>query len=331
MNPRVLRIAITLGEPAGIGPDLVAAIAGDPAPYQRVVIGDGELLAARARQLGLTLSLKPYEPGAPPRAAAAGELHVAHIPLRVPAVAGQLDPANGSYVLQTLERSAAGCLAGEFDAVCTAPVQKSTIVESGTPFSGHTEFFAARCKVEQPVMLLCAGTLRVALLTTHLPLRAVPDAITAQRLHTVCRILSQELDLKFGIVDARIAVLGLNPHAGEAGQLGREELEVIAPTLGVLRKQGLNITGPLPADSAFTPAALQNYDAVLAMYHDQGLPVLKHAGFGNAVNVTLGLPIVRTSVDHGTALSLAGTGAADSSSLQAALAMAQALAERAGR
>jgi len=331
MNPRVLRIAITLGEPAGIGPDLVAAIAADPASCERVVIGDRDLLAARARQLGLTLDLQPYAPGTPARAAAAGELRVAHIPLRVPAVAGRLDAANGSYVLETLERSAAGCLQGEFDAVCTAPVQKSTIVESGTPFAGHTEFFAARCKVAQPVMLLCAGTLRVALLTTHLPLRAVPDAITAERLRSVCRILSQELDLKFGIVDARIAVLGLNPHAGEAGQLGREELEVITPTLGVLRKQGLNISGPLPADSAFTPAALQNYDAVLAMYHDQGLPVLKHAGFGNAVNVTLGLPIVRTSVDHGTALSLAGTGAADCSSLRAALAMAQALAERAGR
>lgn len=328
MSQRVQRIAITLGEPAGIGPDLVAAIATCAVPYERIVIGDGTLLDARARQLGLTLTLTPYSADAPTRASNAGELRIVHVPLQTPATPGLLNPANGSYVMATLERAAAGCLQGEFAAVCTAPVQKSTIVESGTPFSGHTEFFADRCGIKLPVMLLCADKLRVALLTTHLPLRAVPDAITADRLHAVCRVLSQELDHKFGIVDARIAVLGLNPHAGESGQLGREEIDIITPTLGQLRKQGLNIDGPLPADSAFTKESLQHYDAVLAMYHDQGLPVLKHAGFGNAVNVTLGLPIVRTSVDHGTALTLAGTGTADSSSLQAAMDMAYALAQR---
>jgi 4-hydroxythreonine-4-phosphate dehydrogenase len=316
-------VAVTAGEPAGIGPDLIITLAQQSHDCELVVIGDRNLLESRAAQLNLPVELHAYDPQQPGRTSAAGTLNVWHTELAEAAIPGKLNPVNGPYVLSTLERAGNGCLSGEFAAVLTAPVQKSVICESGTAFSGHTEYFARFCAAEQPVMLLCAGELRVALLTTHLPLAEVPAQVTQDRVKTITRILHDGLVKLFAIDAPRIAVLGLNPHAGESGQLGREEIEHIAPALDTLRSEGLLVTGPLPADSAFTQQSLKEFDAVLAMYHDQGLPVLKHAGFGNAVNVTLGLPIVRTSVDHGTALQLAGTGKADAGSLRAALQMAQ--------
>lgn len=322
------RIALTPGEPAGIGPDLVARLAAGGAPAELVAIGDPDLIAARACQLGIRLELVPYRSGAEPAATPPGRLLVDARPLQAPARAGHLDPANAGYVLDTLRRAATGCLDGEFAAMVTAPVHKGVINDAGIAFSGHTEFLAALTAAPQPVMLLVAGTLRVALLTTHLPLRAVADAITGARIEAVAGVLHDGLVACFGIARPRIAVLGLNPHAGESGHLGGEERAVIGPALARLRAAGLAVDGPLPADSAFTPAALAQVDAVLAMYHDQGLPVLKHAGFGHAVNLTLGLPIVRTSVDHGTALDLAGTGRADAGSLQAALGLAIDIARR---
>jgi 4-hydroxythreonine-4-phosphate dehydrogenase len=323
VNTAVPRVAVTAGEPAGIGPDLIITLAQQSHDCELVVIGDRNLLESRAAQLNLPVELHAYDPQQPGRTSAAGTLSVWHTELAEAAIPGELNPANGPYVLSTLERAGNGCLSGEFAAVLTAPVQKSVICESGTAFSGHTEYFARLCAAEQPVMLLCAGELRVALLTTHLPLAEVPAQVTQDRVKTITRILHDGLVKLFAIDAPRIAVLGLNPHAGESGQLGREEIEHIAPALDTLRSEGLLVSGPLPADSAFTQQSLKEFDAVLAMYHDQGLPVLKHAGFGNAVNVTLGLPIVRTSVDHGTALQLAGTGKADASSLRAALQMAQ--------
>jgi 4-hydroxythreonine-4-phosphate dehydrogenase len=324
----ISRIAVTSGEPAGIGPDLIIEIAGAARFSELVVVADPELLKARAAALGKSLELKRYDPDRAPQAGKPGELLVEPVSMAVPAIAGQLDVRNSGYVLATLARACDGCLSGEFDAMLTAPVQKSIIAESGIRFSGHTEFLAESCAVPVPVMLLCAGDLRVALLTTHLPLSAVPACITTERIITVGRILAADLSRLFGIKAPRIGVLGLNPHAGESGQLGREEIDAIQPAIEQLRAEGLIVTGPLPADSAFTPASLHNLDAVLAMYHDQGLPVLKHAGFGNAVNVTLGLPIIRTSVDHGTALELAGTGRADAGSLRAALQYAEAMVRR---
>jgi len=324
----VQRIAITAGEPAGIGPDLIIALAQRDHANELVVIGDADLLKARASQLGLPLNAIPYDHHSSPVAGGRGTLHVEHVALGAPCSAGVLDPANADYVLATLERAGRGCLSGEFAAVVTAPVQKSVITESGTPFSGHTEYFAELCGTPLPVMLLCADELRVALLTTHLPLSQVPAQITHERITRVGAILHAGLKQWFGINSPRIAILGLNPHAGEAGLLGHEERDIIEPAIQELRMQGLNVTGPLPADSAFTREALVNFDAVLAMYHDQGLPVLKHAGFGRAVNITLGLPIVRTSVDHGTALSLAGTGTADAGSLSAALQLAEKIARQ---
>jgi 4-hydroxythreonine-4-phosphate dehydrogenase len=325
----VQRIAITAGEPAGIGPDLIATLAQHDHACELVVVGNAELLNARARQLGLPLKTLTYDPHKPPAPSIRGRIHVDDVALQTPCIAGVLNPANANYVLATLERAGRGCLSGEFAAVVTAPVQKSVIAESGTPFSGHTEYFAELCGVPLPVMLLCADELRVALLTTHLPLAEVPRNVTHERITRIGILLNAGLQRLFGIESPRIAVLGLNPHAGESGQLGHEERDIIEPAVQGLREQGLNVTGPLPADSAFTRESLTNFDAVLAMYHDQGLPVLKHAGFGHAVNVTLGLPIVRTSVDHGTALSLAGTGAADAGSLSAALQLAENFAGRA--
>ncbi|GIK34918.1 MAG: 4-hydroxythreonine-4-phosphate dehydrogenase [Gammaproteobacteria bacterium] len=322
------RIALTPGEPAGIGPDLVARLAADGAAAELVAIADPQLIAARARQLGIQLELLPYQRGMAAKPSAPGRLLVDARPLRVPAQAGRPDAANAGYVLDTLNRAATGCLAGEFAAMVTAPVHKGVINDAGIAFSGHTEYLAGLTGAAQPVMLLVAGTLRVALLTTHLALRAVPDAITGTRIEAVARVLHDGLVTAFGIDRPRIAVLGLNPHAGESGHLGNEEQSVIGPALARLRSAGLAVEGPLPADSAFTPAALAQCDAVLAMYHDQGLPVLKHAGFGHAVNLTLGLPILRTSVDHGTALELAGTGRADAGSLRAALALAIDIARR---
>lgn len=258
----------------------------------------------------------------------AGRLLVEALPLRVAAVAGRPERANANYVLTTLEHASAGCVNGRFDALVTGPVQKSVINEAGVAFSGHTEYLAQLTGSAQPVMMLVAGELRVALLTTHLALREVPAAVTTGRLDAVVRVLADGLTQLFGIGRPRIAVLGLNPHAGEAGHLGTEEREIIAPALDALRGTGIAVIGPLPADTAFTPDRLRTFDAVLAMYHDQGLPVLKYAGFGQAVNVTLGLPIIRTSVDHGTALDLAGTGRADSGSMRAAISLAVELVAR---
>ena len=326
--PACSRIAVTPGEPAGIGPDLVVGLAARPRADELVVIADPDMLAARALRLGLPLKIRDYAPGAEPRPTAAGELTVLPVELASRCEPGVLNPANSAAVVATIERACTGCMDGEFAAMLTAPVQKSVINEAGIAFSGHTEFLADLCAAEMPVMLLVADTLRVALVTTHLPLARVPAAITAARIDRVARILATDLGRLFGLSAPRIAALGLNPHAGELGQLGREEIELIPPALDALRADGLDVVGPLPADSAFTPEALAHCDAVLAMYHDQGLPVLKHAGFGNAVNVTLGLPIIRTSVDHGTALELAGTGRAHAGSLNAALQLACEFARR---
>ncbi len=314
------RFALTPGEPAGIGPDLCLLLARAAQPHALVAVASRALLAARAAQLGLDIELLEGGPGAwPDSPAPAGSLYVWDTPLAVPAVAGQLDARNAPYVLETLLRAGNGCIDGSFAGMITAPVHKGVINEAGIPFSGHTEFLAELTRTEQVVMMLATRGLRVALVTTHLPLRAVADAITAERLARVARILDADLRGKFGIARPRILVCGLNPHAGEGGHLGREEIEVIEPTLAQLRGEGLDLVGPLPADTLFTPKYLEHCDAVLAMYHDQGLPVLKYKGFGAAVNVTLGLPIVRTSVDHGTALDLAGSGRIDTGSLQVAL------------
>ncbi len=318
-NATLPRLVITPGEPAGIGPELCAQVAQADFPAQWVVIADPDLLRYRAQRLGLDLELVLYDPDAPRLPQRAGILQVLPLALRHhPSQPGLLDPANAAYVLDCLERACDGCLSGEFDALVTGPVHKGVINDAGFPFSGHTEFLAARCGVD-PVMMLAAPGLRVALATTHLPLRQVADHITPEGLERVIRILDRDLRQRFAIARPRMLVCGLNPHAGEGGHLGREEIEIIAPLLERLRAEGLDLVGPLAADTAFVPDHLAQADAVLAMYHDQGLPVLKHLGFGSAVNVTLGLPIVRVSVDHGTALDLAGTGRADPGSLQAAL------------
>ncbi|WP_024301183.1 4-hydroxythreonine-4-phosphate dehydrogenase PdxA [Pseudogulbenkiania sp. MAI-1] len=320
---RVPVIAVTAGEPAGIGPELVLKLADVPAAARRVVIADRDLLAERARLLGLPLTLADYRREAEP---APGTLEVLHVPLAAPSRPGVLDAANGRYVLATLDAAIAGCVAGEFAAMVTAPVHKGVINDAGVPFSGHTEYLAEQTGTPRVVMMLVGGGMRVALATTHLPLRAVPDALTPALLTEVLQILHADLVGKFGIAAPRILVAGLNPHAGEGGHLGREEIDVIEPVLAGLRAAGMDLTGPLPADTLFNPDKLAQADAVLAMYHDQGLPVLKHASFGQGVNVTLGLPIIRTSVDHGTALDLAGSGRADPGSLFEALALAETLA-----
>ncbi|MDN5848480.1 MAG: 4-hydroxythreonine-4-phosphate dehydrogenase PdxA [Nitrococcus sp.] len=326
MDPRDSRprIALTTGEPAGIGPDLTAMLAQKPPPCELVAVGDPELLEQRADAIGLPLETRPFRPDA--GADTDGRLSVLAVKLRGPVTPGQLAPANAYYVLETLERAGRGCLDGTFDAVVTTPVHKGIINQAGAQFSGHTEFFAELTGATQPVMMLMAGRLRVALVTTHLPLRDVGDRLTQQLLESIARILERELRMRFGIERPRILVAGLNPHAGEHGYLGREEIEVIEPVLERLRADGLSFEGPLPADTLFTPSRLKAADAVLAMYHDQGLPVLKYAGFGRAVNITLGLPIVRTSVDHGTALDLAGTGRAEDGSLREAIRIAAELA-----
>ena len=313
------RLAITAGEPAGIGPDLCLMLAQHPSPCERVIIADPQLLRDRAQQLGLPVELLPFDPDALPVAQAAGQLHVLPVTLGTACTPGQLDAGNSAYVLETLRLAGEGALSGLFDAIVTAPVHKGIINEAGVPFSGHTEFFAEQTATDQVVMMLACPGLRVALATTHLPPRQVADAITGPLIERVVRILHSDLVNKFGLSDPRILVCGLNPHAGEDGHLGREELDIIIPALERLRSEGIQLIGPLPADTLFTPKHLDHADAVLAMYHDQGLPVLKHKGFGNAVNITLGMPIIRTSVDHGTALDLAGTGQANPGSLQVAL------------
>jgi 4-hydroxythreonine-4-phosphate dehydrogenase len=321
-----VRIALTPGEPAGVGPDLCVQLAQREIRTRLVAIADPEVLGARAAQLGLPLRLVgPDEPSRP------GVLPVLAVAARAPVVPGRLDPANAAYVLETLELAVHGCRTGRFAAMVTGPVHKGVINDAGIPFSGHTEFLAERAGGGEAVMMLACPGLRVALATTHLPLREVAAAITAPRLEHVLRVLHRDLQRRFAIERPRLAVCGLNPHAGEGGHLGREEIEVLEPVLKRLGREGLDLRGPLPADTAFTPRQLAKVDAVLAMYHDQGLPVLKHMGFGEAVNVTLGLPILRTSVDHGTALELAGSGRAELGSLLAAVETAVAMAHCSAR
>jgi len=321
------RIAVTAGEPAGIGPELLVRLAQRDCAAQLVAIADPDTLIQAADALELPLALTPFDAAASASAHRAGHLFVQAVPLATPAQFGRLDVANAAAVIAMLATAADGAERGVFDALVTAPVQKSILGDAGFAFSGHTEFFADRV-AREVVMMLAAGDLRVALATTHLPLRAVPDAIRADRLERTLRILHADLRDTFAIADPRILVLGLNPHAGEGGHLGREEIDVIIPVLERLRGEGLRLRGPLPADTGFLPRELAHCDAVLAMYHDQGLPVLKHAGFGEAVNITLGLPYIRTSVDHGTALDLAGRGLADPGSLFAATDLAIDLAQR---
>ncbi|AEI74714.1 4-hydroxythreonine-4-phosphate dehydrogenase PdxA [Candidatus Moranella endobia] len=313
------RIVITPGEPAGIGTDLIVALAQHAWPVELVICADPTLLAARARQLNMLLRLHQYLPDEPATPRPAGELTVLAIKAPAPVIAGELNADNSNYVIATLARACDGCLGGEFAALLTGPVHKGIINDCGLSFSSHTEYFAERCSRERVVMMLVTESLRVALMTTHLPLLAVSSAITSSSLAAVIKIIVNDLQQKFGIAQPCIYVCGLNPHAGEGGHLGREEIEVITPTLDALRTQHYNIVGPLPADTIFQPKYLQQADTVLAMYHDQGLPVLKYQGCGRAVNITLGLPFIRTSVAHGTAIELAGSGHADASSIKSAL------------
>ncbi|MFN3883896.1 MAG: 4-hydroxythreonine-4-phosphate dehydrogenase PdxA [Rhodocyclaceae bacterium] len=305
-------IAITSGEPAGIGPDICLALADRAFDAHLVVLGDRDLLAQRARQLGRSIDA----------------LDIRHIPLGKSALAGRLDPANARYVLDLIDTALAGCQSGEFAAMVTAPVHKGVINDAGIAFTGHTEYLAEKTHTPRVVMMLAGGGLRVALATTHLPLKDVPAAITRESLEATLRILHADLIGKFGIAEPRILVAGLNPHAGEGGHLGREEIEVIVPVLERLRGEGMALIGPLPADTLFTHGVLAGSDAQLAMYHDQGLAVLKYAAFETGINVTLGLPIIRTSVDHGTALALAGTGRASPTSLFAAVETAVGMCRR---
>jgi len=313
------RIAITAGEPAGIGPDLCVMLAHKPIPAELVIIADEAVLHQRAKQLGIiintTAPLDNVHQGN-------GSLSVLHQATAEPVMAGKLNPVNSQYVLNTLITATDGCSHGRFDAMVTAPVHKGVINQANIAFTGHTEFLAEHTHTPQVVMMLVGGGLRVALATTHLPLNQVSQAISKDSLETTIRILHQDLISKFGIPQPRILVAGLNPHAGESGYLGKEEIEVITPVLEKLRAEGMSLIGPLPADTLFTPHHLEQADCLLAMYHDQGLPVLKHASFGGGVNVTLGLPIIRTSVDHGTALDLAGKGSIEMGSLLAAIDLA---------
>lgn len=318
------RLALTPGEPAGVGPELVARLAAMPLAADLVAVTDRDLIERAAARCGITLQLEDDD-GTPRHLRAAGSLRIRHVPLRAPEVPGTLNARNAFHVLQTLSIAIDGCLDGSFDAMVTAPVQKSIINDAGEPFTGHTELLANRAGCDV-VMMLASDTLRVALATTHLPLAQVPAAITPQRLRRVLGIVHADLMHHFGIATPRIAVLGLNPHAGEGGHLGHEELDIIIPTLDELRAQGMQLIGPLPADTAFVPAQRARYDAVLSMYHDQALPVLKAEAFDRTVNITLGLPFIRTSVDHGTALDIAGSGRADPASLVAATRLAMQLA-----
>jgi len=327
VDPPTPRIILSPGEPAGIGLDLCIQIAQSPWPAQLIVAADPRLLEERSRLLGLHLKLLSFDseqvtPHSP------GHLFVQEFNLPGEVRCGELDPGNAGYVLEILRDAVRGCVDGLYDALVTGPVQKSILNEAGFEFSGHTEYLAELTGTDTPVMLLTAGELRVALATTHLPLSQVSASLTTDGLLRSLKNLHCGLQRQFGIAAPRILVCGLNPHAGEQGHLGHEDEEVIAPAIEKLRTQGLDVVGPVPADTAFTPTHLRDTDAVMAMYHDQGLPVLKYAGFGRAVNVTLGLPIIRTSVDHGTALSLAGSGRADSGSLRSAISLATELVSR---
>ncbi|MCR4304085.1 MAG: 4-hydroxythreonine-4-phosphate dehydrogenase PdxA [Gallionella sp.] len=339
-------LAITAGEPAGIGPDLCVQLAVAPPDIPFVVIADKNLLLQRAAQLGIALQVREMVSGELKVASRKKRtpthlplttyysqhstpysLPVIHVPLAAPCHPGLLNAANSEYVLATLRRAVQGCQTGEFSGMVTCPVHKGVINDAGIPFTGHTEFLAGQTHVPTVVMMLAGGGMRVALATTHLPLKEVPAAITAPLLENVLRIIQRDLQRRFGIAQPRILVAGLNPHAGEGGYLGREEIEVMVPVLDKLRTEGMSVSAPLPADTLFTPQKLALCDCVLSMYHDQGLPVLKHASFGHGVNVTLGLPVIRTSVDHGTALDLAGTGKADSGSLLEAIRLAAQMAQ----
>lgn len=321
-------IAVTSGEPGGIGPELCLRLQARKFQARIVVLADRALLEQRARLLGGRVDLVDYRP----QTATGAGVELLHCPLAVPAMPGALDPANAPYVLALLDRALAGCRTGEFAAMVTAPVHKGIINQAGIPFSGHTEYLAAKTATPRVVMMLAGdtpqGPLRVALATTHLPLRAVADAIDATMLEETLRIVHADMRRKYGIASPRILVAGLNPHAGEDGYLGREEIDTMAPVLARLRAEGMQLTGPLPADTMFTPPILTQGDCVLAMYHDQGLTALKYATFGNGINVTLGLPVIRTSVDHGTALAIAGKGTADPGSLFAAVNEAIRMASR---
>jgi len=316
------RVVITPGEPAGIGPDLVVQLAQRSWPVELVICADASVLEARAKTLNLPLTLLPYQAENAPLPQQAGTLTLLPVPLRTPVVPGQLSTENGHYVVETLARACDGCLSGEFAALITGPVHKGVINDAGVAFTGHTEFFEARSHSAKVVMMLATEELRVALATTHLPIKAVSDAITPELLREVIAILHHDLRTKFGIADPHVLVCGLNPHAGEGGHMGTEEIDTIIPVLDEMRAQGMNLSGPLPADTLFQPKYLDHADAVLAMYHDQGLPVLKYQGFGRGVNITLGLPFIRTSVDHGTALDLAAQGKADVGSFITALNLA---------
>ncbi|MBN4069200.1 4-hydroxythreonine-4-phosphate dehydrogenase PdxA [Beggiatoa alba] len=316
------RIAITPGEPAGIGPDICLALAQKAGDHELIFIADLALMQQRAATLGMKLNIHPAELSQAARPQRAGNVSILHQPLPSENQRGQLNVANATYVLSCLDKAADGCLNGHYDALVTGPLHKGIINDAGIAFKGHTEYLAEKTHTDLPVMMLAGGELRVALVTTHLPLSQVSQSITTKRLKQTLHVIHDELQQRFKLKNPRIGICGLNPHAGEGGHLGREEIDTIIPVIKQLQKEGLNLAGPLPADTIFTPQHMQHYDVIVAMYHDQGLPVLKHHAFGKGVNITLGLPIIRTSVDHGTALDLAGTGKADSSSLQAALDMA---------
>jgi 4-hydroxythreonine-4-phosphate dehydrogenase len=322
-------IAVTSGEPAGVGPELCLRLAErvvQGLAARLVILADRDLLAERASAAGITgFVLRDWDPALP---SLAGVIDVLHLPLALPAQPGKVNPANSRYVLQLLDRALAGCRSGEFAALVTAPVHKGVINDAGIAFTGHTEYLAEKTQTPRVVMMLAGGELRVALATTHLALKDVPAALTQASLEETLRILDAELRAKYALAAPRILVTGLNPHAGEGGYLGREEIDVIAPVLDRLRREGLQLIGPLPADTVFNPATLERGDCVLAMYHDQGLPTLKYASFGKGINVTLGLPIIRTSVDHGTALELAGSGRADPGSLFCAVEQAIEMVQR---
>jgi 4-hydroxythreonine-4-phosphate dehydrogenase len=318
-------LAITAGEPAGIGPDLCVRIAQVPHNTRLVLLTDRRVLEERATSLNLHLDLPDYRPGL------LAPVSVLHLPTAVPVVPGRLQPANAFHVLNCLRRAVAGCQSGEFTGLVTGPAHKGIINDAGVAFTGHTEFLAELCGCKRVVMMLAGGELRVALATTHLPVREIADAITVEALEETLRILHAALRRDFGLDQPRILVAGLNPHAGEGGHLGREEIDIIQPVIRRLRAEGMTLSDPLPADTLFQPKYLEHADAVLAMYHDQGLPVLKHDSFGTGVNITLGLPIIRTSVDHGTALDLAATGQVDAGSMQVAIATAREMARHRAR
>ncbi|MCV2401530.1 4-hydroxythreonine-4-phosphate dehydrogenase PdxA [Marinomonas sp. C2222] len=313
-------IAITSGEPAGIGPDIIlSALKEQSFDARLVVLADIRLMEERAQTLGVSANIIEVHQTVDVRSHTKGNIYVSPIALAEPSKAGELNVANAPYVLETLTQAGRGCLEKQYDAIVTPPVHKGILCETGVHFSGHTEFFQAQCQSPHVVMMLATEAMKVALVTTHLPLKDISEAITEEAIRLVTKALHLDLQEKFGIEKPRILVCGLNPHAGEDGHLGREEIETITPTLDALRQEGLDLIGPLPADTLFTPKYLNNADCALAMYHDQGLPVLKYSGFGNAVNITLGLPIIRTSVDHGTAIDLAGTGKANNGSLKVAI------------